>query len=56
MGKMAIDYSDAVVLATPKVNKVLKAYAKEKQIPLLDYQEDFADAYEALYNQICPEE
>ena len=33
-----------------------KYYAKKKDIPLLDYQEDFADAYERFYDIICPEE
>ena len=56
MGKLAIDYSDGVVLAAPNVNKNLVTHVNNKNIPLLDYQEDFADAYEAFYQQICPEE
>ena len=56
MGKLAIDYSDGIVLASPDVNKNLVAYTNGKQKPLLDYKEDFADAYEEFYNQICPEE
>ena len=31
-------------------------YAKGKNIPVLGYQEDFADAFEAFYDQICPDE
>ena len=56
MGKLAIDYSDGVVMATADVNTDLVNYANEKKIPLLDYKEDFVDAYEEFYNQICPEE
>ena len=56
MGKLAIDYSDGIVLTSPDVNKNLVAYTNGKQKPLLDYKEDFADAYEEFYNQICPEE
>ena len=54
MGKLAIDYSDGIVLSSDNVNKELVAHAKAKNIPLLDFQQDFADAYEAFYDQICP--
>ena len=56
MSKLAIDYSDGVVLAAANVDKQLEQYAIDKHIPVLGYQEDFADAYEDFYNQICPEE
>lgn len=56
LGKMAIDYSDGIVQAEPKVNKELLAYAKRKNIPTLGYQEDFADAYEKFYDSLFPEE
>jgi starch synthase len=56
MGKLAIDYSDGIVISTPKVNKTLEQYAIGKKKPLLGYHEDFADAYEEFYNQICPED
>ena len=56
MGKLAIDYSDGVVLASSGVDGKLVEYAKEKEVPLLGYLEDFADAYEDFYQQICPEE
>ena len=55
LGKLAIDYSDGVILMEPEVNETLTQYAKEKAIPLLDYQEDFAEAYEGFYQKICPE-
>ncbi len=56
MSKLAIDYSDGIVLAANDVDTTLVNYANEKKIPLLDYKEDFVDAYEEFYNQICPEE
>ncbi len=56
LSKLAIAYSDGVVVADKDINKDLAAFAKEKNIPVLDYQEDFADAYEAFYEQLFPEE
>ena len=55
LGKLAIDYSDGIIQAASEVNEDLLKYATEKKIPLLGYQEDFADAYENFYNQICPD-
>lgn len=54
LGKMAIDYSDGVILADEDIDKTLAAYAKDR-IPVLDYNPDFADAYESFFNQICPD-
>ena len=56
LGKLAIDYSDGIVQADKLVNKELLNYAKEKNIPVLGYHEDFADEYEAFYDQIYPDE
>ena len=54
--KLAIDYSDGVILADKDSDKALQKYAKDKNIPLLGFQgEDFGDAYEAFYDQISPE-
>ena len=53
---MAIEYSDGVVVADKDVNKGLVDFAEGKNIPVLDYHEDFADAYEAFYGQLFPEE
>ena len=53
MGKLAIDYSDGIVLAAADVNKELVNHAAAKNIPVLDYREDFADAYEEFYDKIC---
>ena len=56
LGKLAIDYSDGIVQATQNANEGLINYAKEKNIPVLGYQKDFADAYEAFYDSLFPEE
>ena len=53
LGKLAIDYSDGVIAAHKNVNKELLKYAKTNKIPTLAFPgEDFADAYEAFYEQI----
>ena len=53
LGKMAIDYSDGVVEAGENVNADLLAYAKGKEMPVLNYPgKDFAPAYKDFYNQI----
>ena len=56
LSKLAIEYSDGVIVADQQVKNDLIDFAKEKEIPVLDYQEDFADAYEAFYKQLFPEE
>ena len=56
LGKLAIDYSDGIVQADKVVNEELLNYANGKNIPVLGYHEDFADEYEAFYDQIYPDE
>ena len=56
LSKLAIAYSDGVVVADKEINKDLISFAIGKKIPVLGYQEDFADAYEAFYEQLFPEE
>ena len=57
LGKLAIDYSDAIIEAGKKVDKKLLKYAVDKELPLLKYPgEDFSEAYKSFYEQICPEE
>ena len=55
IGKLAVDYSDGVVQADENVSKKLLKYAADKNVPLLPYEENFADGYEAFYDQICPD-
>ena len=56
LGKLAIDYSDGIVQGGKVVNEELLNDAKGKNIPVLGYHEDFADEYEAFYDQIYPDE
>ena len=55
LNKLAIDYSDGIIQAEKTVSKALLKHAKQKNIPLLDYQEDALGTYEAFYDQICPD-
>ena len=52
LGKLAIDYSDGIILADKSVNNALLKHVKEKGLPLLKYTEDFATAYEEFYDKI----
>ena len=54
LGKLAIDYSDGIIQAEKEVNKKLLKYSHDKGIPVLPFCDNFADAYEAFYDQICP--
>ena len=54
--KMAIDYSDGIIQAEKNVDKKLIKYAKSKEIPVLGFKQDFADAYEDFYEKLFPEE
>ena len=56
LNKLAIDYSDGVIQAVPEVDKQLLDYTAAKNIPLLEYHDDFADAYEAFYESLYPNE
>jgi starch synthase len=57
LGKLAIDYSDGVIQSDEEVNPALLDYAAQKEIPILKYKtEGFAEAIEAFYNEIAPEE
>ena len=53
---LVIDYSDGVIQAVPDASKVLCDYAAAKNKPLLGYQEDFGDAYEAFYESLYADE
>lgn len=55
LGKLAIDYSDGIMIAQKDVDPMLAEYAKEKGKPLLPYSEDYADGLEAFYDTIYPD-
>lgn len=53
LGKMAVDFSDGVVLATPDSNAELRDYAQSKGVPTLEYPgDDFAEAYSDFFEEI----
>lgn len=53
LGKLAIDYSDGVIEAGADVNQELIQYAKDKQLPVMDYPgSDNAEAYVGFFNQL----
>ena len=52
LNKMAIDYSDGVVMVQKEVNKDLLEHARKKEIPILEYNDDFAMPMEQFYEQI----
>ena len=52
LGKLAIDYSDGIVQVGKDVCTSLLKYAAEKDVPLLPYIEDFANAYEEFYEKL----
>ena len=56
LGKLAIDYSDGIMIAQQEVNKTLTDYAKEKNKILLPYAEDYADGLEAFYDGLFHDE
>jgi starch synthase len=56
LGKLAIDYSDGIIEADKEVNADLLKYAESNSKPILRYPgEEFGDAYEAFYDQLCQE-
>lgn len=55
LGKLAIDYSDALIKAHPKVNEKLLDYANETGLPMLDYVADDPNIgvrYEEFYDSM----
>ena len=49
--KVAIDFSDAIILATDDVPKEVKSYAEKVEKPILPYVsfKEFEDAYSNFY-------
>jgi starch synthase len=52
--KAAIDFSDGVIIGSPKVNPDLISYLKEIDKPFLDYQpmDRYVDAYNDFYDEV----
>lgn len=58
LGKMAIDYSDGIVEAGENVNNELLQYAKDKNLPILNYpgKDIVKNVYSEFYEKICGED
>ena len=54
LSKMAIQYSDAVIQGSPKINPELTEYIQESSKLFLDYQPEhtYIDAYNDLYDKM----
>ena len=55
LGKLAIEYSDGIMIAQEGVSKTFMDYAGEKNVPILAYSENFAEGLEAFYDKIFPD-
>ena len=56
--KFAIDYSDAVVQASPNIDKEIVSYTKNSAKPFMSYpgSKDYIDAYQNFYSQFFHQE
>ena len=56
--KFAIDYADAVVQASPKIDKRVLLHIKSSSKPFMKYpgKEDYVDAYQNFYEQFVKQE
>lgn len=53
LGKMAIDYSDAVAIGSESVNAELLNHARGRNIPVLEYPgEEFGNAYNEFFEEL----
>jgi starch synthase len=58
MVKSAIDFSDAVIIGSPKINEEVLRYLKESDKPFLEYQskENYIEAFSDFYDEILVSE
>lgn len=56
--KAAVEYSDGVIVGSPKINKELRDYLGKSGKPLLEYQDEstYVDAYSDFYDKVLVEE
>lgn len=54
ISKAAIDYSDAIVIGSPKINPELQEYLETIDKPILEYQdeENYINAYSDFYDEV----
>ena len=52
--KTAVDYSDAVIFGSPKVDSEIASYVKSSGTPALEYQskDTYVDAYDTFYDEV----
>lgn len=55
--KLALNFSDGVIFGSEKINEEVKSYAKQLEVPVLEYQseETYIDAYSEYYDKILSE-
>jgi starch synthase len=58
VSKLAVQYSDAVIKASPKISSDVEKYIKKLDKPMLEYHspEEYLDAYNEFYEQVLEEE
>jgi len=56
--KAAVEYSDGVIIGSPKINEELRSFLEKSGKPLLDYQDEsvYVDAYSDFYDKVLVEE
>ena len=56
--KFAVDYADAIVQASPEMDKDVLAHIKKSEKPFMEYPGDeyYIDAYQDFYSQFIEEE
>ena len=53
LSKLAVKFSDGVILDDPNVDPAIIDYAKKINLPILEYQgEEYKQAYSDFYNSI----
>ena len=54
MIKAAIEYSDAIIIGSKKINPEIEKHLKTVKLPILEYQEEenYADAYDKFYDEV----
>ena len=54
MIKAAIEYSDAIIIGSQKINPEIEKHLKNVKIPILEYkdEENFIDAYDKFYDEV----
>ena len=53
LGKLAIDYSDGIIVGGEEVNRELLSHAEQRHIPILTYSQDdeATTSYKTFYEQ-----